>query len=45
MTTNKIVIALGGNALQKKGEASASAQQTAADITALIIKRHIQTAQ
>ena len=37
MTTNKIVIALGGNALQKKGEASASAQQRASDITALAI--------
>lgn len=33
--TFKLVIALGGNALQKKGEASAIAQQRAADLTAL----------
>lgn len=32
-----IVIALGGNALQKKGEASASAQQRASDATALTL--------
>lgn len=34
MTVRKIVIALGGNALQKKGEASAEAQQRAAVETA-----------
>lgn len=32
-----IVIALGGNALQKKGEASASAQQRASDATAMTL--------
>lgn len=37
MTRNRIVIALGGNALQKDGKASASAQQNAADITAMTI--------
>ena len=34
MTTSRIVIALGGNALQKKGEASAEAQQRVAAETA-----------